>query len=147
MYQFMSDFDRSFGFPDLSQFFRQFDRVVGAFDQEAPASWRARRDAWVSETDDGYQVVAELPGVKEDDVEVTLREGVLTIRAKRQLTAPEGYEKGRRERADFDFSRSYRLSGSVDGKRIEAKLVNGLLTVALPKQEPAKPRQIAVKAS
>ena len=65
----------------------------------------------------------------------------------RTVAAPEGYSVHRRERADLKFSRSFALPVRVDWERVDASVVNGLLTVRMHKAPEAQPQQIAAKAS
>ena len=147
MYQFLSDFDRGFPATDFNRLFEHFDRMFDGFDRGQTRNRGVGQDYWVEEDDSGYTVLADLPGVKQDDINVTARDGTLTITGKRQVAVPEGYEATRRERADYDFSRSFRLPHTVDVASAEAKLEDGLLMLSLKKSEKAKPRQIAVRGS
>lgn len=92
-------------------------------------------------------VTAEVPGLSERDVKLTLNQGVLTIAGERKVEAPEGYSVHRRERADLTFTRSFALPCRVDADRATASVKNGILTVALEKAADAMPRQIAVSAA
>ena len=147
MYQFLSDFDRGFPATDFNRLFEHFDRMFEGFDRGHARTHGVGDDYWIEETDTGFTVRAHLPGLKQDDVNVTARDGVLTISGKRKLTAPEGYQPTRRERMDYDFSRSFRLPQVVDVASADAQLEDGVLTLSLKKHEKAQPRQIAVRAS
>jgi HSP20 family protein len=92
-----------------------------------------------------YVVTAEVPGLGEKDVEVTLHQDVLTLRGERKADAPEGYRAHRQERASTRFSRSFALPVKVDAEKVTARVRNGLLTVTLPKVPESQPRQIAVR--
>jgi len=97
----------------------------------------------IYETPDGLAVVADLPGVESKDVDIRVENNVLTIRGK-----VIARENGDRIYAEFelcDFLRQFQLSQEVDQEKISAETKNGVLTVHLPKQEAAKPRQIEVK--
>jgi HSP20 family protein len=90
-------------------------------------------------------VAAAVPGVSQDDVEVTLEGDTLTIRA--ELPAPlENVEYIFQERPYGRYSRALTLNVPVDTDNIEATFNNGLLTLTLPKATPVKPRTIKVKA-
>lgn len=147
MYQFLSDFDRGFPATDFNRLFEHFDRMFEGFDRGYARTRVANDDYWFEETDTGYTVRAHLPGIRQDDINVTARDGVLTVSGKRQVSVPEGYEPRRRERMDYDFSRSFRLPTTVDVASTDAHLEDGVLTLSLRKHEKAQPRQIAVRAS
>ena len=99
----------------------------------------------VMENKDQVRIIAELPGVKPEDVRISMESGVLTIRGEKQHVAEENGEKVHRyERAYGVFERSFTVPASVDTDRISAQYENGVLTVELPKAERAKPRQITV---
>lgn len=100
----------------------------------------------VSEDEDGYVVRAELPGVKKEDIDVTLEEGLLTISAETKSES-EDKDEGRvirQERRYGKYSRSLRLGTQVDEGKVKANYKDGILELALPKSEAVKPRRIAV---
>jgi len=96
--------------------------------------------------DQGSQLVvrAELPGVSEGDVQLTVDHGVLSLKGTRKTALPEGYSVHRQERADYQFARSFSLPCKVDVEKTTASMKNGLLTVTLPKAAEEQPRQITV---
>lgn len=100
----------------------------------------------VSETEGDYQIKAEIPDVKKEDVKVTVEDGVLTIQGERKQ---EKEEKGRRyhrvERSYGSFIRSFTLPDLVDEAHVKAEFKDGVLTLHLPKSEKAKPKAIEVK--
>ena len=100
----------------------------------------------LAEKEDRYVISAELPGVKSDDLNVTLENDLLTISAERRDEF-EGEDKGvyRRERSYGNVSRSFKLGGQVDIEKLDAEYKDGVLTVELPKLEKAKPRELKVK--
>lgn len=100
----------------------------------------------IEETEDAYVIRAELPGVDIKDVDVTLRNDLLTIRGEKR-EEQERKEGGvyRTERRYGAFHRELRLPGSVDADKIAASCHNGVLTVTVPKTETAKPRRIEIK--
>jgi len=109
----------------------------------ATASWIPAVD--VFEDANAIRVVAELPGLKPEDVQITLEDGTLTIRGEKKQGAEETTERVHRyERSYGVFQRAFRLPDSVDGDRVDAAYENGVLTVTLPKAERAKPRKIQV---
>lgn len=100
----------------------------------------------VYETDAAIVVVAEMPGVDEKNVDITLEKNVLTITGRVKEEAPEGLRLALSEYGSGDFERRFALSQSVDRDGISAAVKNGILTLTLPKAREAQPRRIEVKA-
>ncbi len=101
----------------------------------------------VRETDETVNVDFELPGMKPEDMNVTVQNGMLTVSGERTREYREGEDESAyslRERHYGRFERSFRLPTSVDVEELEAHYENGILTVTLPKHETAKPRRIQV---
>jgi len=90
---------------------------------------------------------ADVPGLTEKDIQLTVTQDSLGLSGERKLDALEGYSVHRRERGAQRFSRAWALPTHVDSERVEASVKNGVLTVTLPKAAEARPRQIAIKAS
>lgn len=102
----------------------------------------------VEETEDDFVLTVELPGVRAEDVELTLEENVLTISGERAFYAERDADDFRRvERSFGRYHRAVRLPDRVDGDTVEADYRDGLLTVTVPKAEEAKPRRIEVRAN
>ena len=99
----------------------------------------------IFETDGAITVLADMPGVKADQLEIDLRENVLTLTG-RVATAPTGETDVLREYDAGTFSRQFTLAETIDQTRIDAKLADGVLRLELPKVERAKPRQIIVRS-
>lgn len=100
----------------------------------------------VSETDREIRVCAELPGVSDDDVEVSLQDDVLTIRGEKKFERRDESERHHLvERSYGTFQRSIRLPGPVDADKVEARFDNGVLTVTLPKAPDSGRRRIALR--
>lgn len=100
----------------------------------------------VLEDKDAVRIAVELPGVRADDVKISLENDVLTIRGEKRQTAEENTEHVHRyERSYGVFERSFTVPSTVDADHIQASYDLGVLTVRLPKVEKAKPRQITVK--
>ena len=101
----------------------------------------------ILEDKDSVRIMAELPGVKPEDVRISMENNVLTIRGEKRLERNEGSEDRahRFERAYGMFERSFTVPASVEAEHIEAKYEQGVLTVTLPKVERAKPREINIK--
>ena len=101
----------------------------------------------VFEDKDGIKIVAELPGVRAEDVKLSVENNVLTIRGEKKQVAEEKTERVHRyERTYGTFERTFALPGTVDVDAIDAAFDAGLLTVTLPKAERARPREIQVRA-
>lgn len=99
----------------------------------------------VSETEDEFVVKASLPGVKPEDVQITVQGDTLTIRGEsRAEEVAKGANWRLRERRFGSFQRSLTLSAPVGADRAEAHYEHGVLTLTLPKSEEAKPRQIKI---
>jgi HSP20 family protein len=99
----------------------------------------------VSETDGDYQIKAEIPDVKKEDVKVTVEEGVLTIQGERKQEKEEKGKKYHRvERSYGRFVRSFTLPDLVDEEKVKAEFKDGVLNLQLPKSEKAKPKAIEV---
>jgi len=118
-----------------------------------PATHRSVRKARipavdVAETDTAYQVKAELPGIRKEDLDVTVDDGVLTIKAEHDGNQ-EQTENGqliRQERSYGKFARSLRLGANVDEETITAEYRDGVLHITLPKAKEVQPRKVEVSA-
>lgn len=100
-----------------------------------------------AERDDAVVVKVDLPGVKNDDIDISVQDGTLTIRGEKKEESEdkgEGYRYV--ERRYGSFQRQVALPTGVDPDKVEANYAEGVLTVTLGKDESAKPRRIAVKA-
>jgi HSP20 family protein len=101
----------------------------------------------VTETDSGYKVSAELPGLKPEEVNVELKEGNLWISGeKKEETEEKGKTFHRIERRHGEFRRMIQLPDAVDEEKVDAKFENGVLTIHVPKSEKVKPKRIPVTA-
>lgn len=97
----------------------------------------------IYETDNGLTVVADMPGVAGDDLDIQVEDNILTIQGEttlRRRNAPTTEEYNL-----YNYFRQFELSEDVDHEHIDAKLKNGVVTLILPKAERAKPRRIEVK--
>ena len=121
---------------------RWFDRTWGS---DLGGSWGPVVD--VRETEDALVLEAELPGLRSDDVSVSVEDGVLTVAGEKKREVEEGTEGGYHftERRYGRFERSFRLPRSLNTEDVRAEFSNGVLTITLPKAEEAKPRRIEVK--
>jgi HSP20 family molecular chaperone IbpA len=101
----------------------------------------------IYESNDNVVLLAEMPGVSETGIEITLEKNDLTIRGEFQHIELEGYRAAHIEYPTGNFERTFKLSDEVDRDNIEATIKNGLLTLVLPKAEIAKAKKIAVKSA
>jgi len=144
---------------EMESLHREVDRLFQDFWRGSgrgsllPESWGlADVTPRIDETEDekAYHVKVELPGMDKDDVEITLSEGVLTIRGeKKQAEEEKGKDFYRQERSFGAFRRSVAVPGAVEEGKIQASFKNGVLSVALPKSKEAqkKVKHISVKAA
>jgi HSP20 family protein len=137
-------------FDELERMRRELDRLSGDFTGNVFRLPTAGVFPLVNVTEDqnAYYVRAELPGVKTDELSISVTGETLTLSGERKL--PGESEKAsyhRREREAGAFSRVISLPTRLDVEQVNAHAEDGVLTVVLPKAESAKPRQIAVKAS
>lgn len=137
---------RNRGMSDLS--LSPLDRLFG--DLLEPFGQQLQRQSWVplvdiEETDESYQVSAELPGLRPEDVEVTVEQNVLTISGERKWSEEaENRNFHRVERGYGRFVRSFALPQQVDSNRVQARFEDGVLHVNIPKAEGARPRRIQI---
>ena len=111
----------------------------------ATSAWLPAVD--VFEDKESLKIVAELPGLKPEDVKLTMENSTLTLRGEKKQVAEEKNERVHRyERSYGSFERSFSLPNTVDADKVAASFENGVLTIILPKAEKAKPREIAVAA-
>jgi HSP20 family protein len=126
---------------------RMFDTFLGRDTNEnelLSGSWVPAVD--VVETDDDFEIKAELPGLSKDNVKVTLHENVLTIKGEKQEEKEEKKKSYHRiERSHGAFSRSFVLPSRVQNEKIKADFKDGILTLTVPKAPEAKPREIEIK--
>ena len=99
----------------------------------------------IQASENGYLLVADMPGVDEKSVDIKLADGVLTVAGKSTVTIPESCKQVYSEYKHGDYQRQFKISKEIDPDKIEANIKNGILTIHLPKQEALKPRVIKVK--
>ena len=127
---------------------RVFDRFFGQGAAQGMTVWAPAVD--VRETNDELQVTAELPGLAPQDVNVTVENGVLTISGEKKQEVREGTEDSNYylyERRYGRFERSFSLPRTVNADQVKARFDNGVLTIALPKAEAAKPRKVQIESN
>ena len=144
---------------EMESLHREMDRLFDDFWRDA-AQPSLTPDLWAlgevapradeTEDDRAYHVAVELPGMDEKDIEVTLSEGLLTIRGeKRDEGEKTGKDYYRKERTFGAFRRSLAIPGEIDESKIKASFNKGVLTIDLPKSEEArkKVKHIDIKAA
>ena len=107
--------------------------------------WRPVAD--ISESKEEYHIYLELPGVKQDQVNVSLEDNKLTISGNKQREQQEGNQFRYQERATGAFNRTFKLPEDADSNGISARFDQGLLVVTIRKQEQTKPRKIDIQSS
>jgi HSP20 family protein len=149
MWSRFGDFDGTFSL--LDELRRRMDRVWEDYDPTTGRDVASAPLAWprVNVFDTGSSVVltADLPGVAEKDLQISVEGDTLSIAGDRKVVAPEGYSVHRQERSAAKFSRSFTLPWKVDSERTTAALKDGVLTLTLAKAAEAQPRQIAVRSN
>lgn len=129
---------------------RMFESVERSMGLPSARRWVTAQDGWpdVSLSDEGdrFVVRAEVPGVKESDLEVTYDRGSVSIHARRDAAVPDGWSVHRKERASYELSRVISLPGAIDADQASATLRHGLLEIVLPKTADSQPRRLSVKS-
>lgn len=119
------------------------DRFFGDYQSKPLNDWMPAVD--ITETENEYQLVAEVPGMDKKAIKLSLENNVLNISGeKKSELKQEGREYHRVERSYGKFERSFRLPHEVKSDAISAKYDNGILTVTVPKAEEAKPKEISI---
>ena len=127
------ELDNLFELPTASDLSRQTQLFSG---------WSPALDLY--QNHDNVVAVLELPGMKKDEIEITLHDGTLTISGERKSERVNDGKAERSERYVGTFRRSVSLPTRVDAAKVNASYKDGILTVTLPKAEEAKPKQIQV---
>ena len=129
---------------DLDSLFEGFLRPTRWMEESASEGLIPALD--VVERDNEFIVRAEMPGVKKDEIEVSLENGVLTLGA--QTTSENEEKEGdrviRQERRYGKYVRSLRIGKDIDEKKVKASYKDGVLELTLPKAETVKPKKISV---
>lgn len=100
----------------------------------------------IFERDETTVIMADMPGVAPEDVDVTLERRILTLHGKVKPKTPEGYRALTSEYRVGDYIRSFTLSDEIDQGKINAAFKNGVLRLELPRSPEAQPKKISVKA-
>jgi HSP20 family protein len=123
---------------------RLFDTFFGRTPQEADGFWSPTID--IEEDSENYCVKAELPGMKKDDIKISVRGNLITLSGERKHTSEMKMKTFHRiERSYGKFSRTITLPSDVDSDTVKATYKDGILTVILPKPESTKPKEIEVE--
>ena len=97
-------------------------------------------------TDKGYIIEVDLPGVKKEDIEISVEDGILTIRGERKLEKKEEAENYTRIESFFGrFERAFKLPADADSENIEAKYEDGVLKIFIPKKQKDSGKKIEIK--
>jgi HSP20 family protein len=132
---------------EMAQMSPMLAQALGLHAQQASG----RTSAWapaldISERKDAYLVTVELPGLKPEDLDITMEDGLLTIKGERQFTAESSEQQFHRvERRYGAFRRAITLPAHVMAEGIQASFEDGVLQILVPKAEEAKPRRIQVR--
>lgn len=126
----------------LNRLFEPFARVAAPDEELVGGMWAPPVD--VAETQEKILVRAEVPGMRQEDIQIEFENGMLTIRGERKLEKQEGVTWHRVERTYGTFSRTFTLPRTVDPEKIAATYREGVLEIEVPKREEAKPRQIRI---
>lgn len=151
---------RGSNLPDVfDQFQRDFDTIVEQFFEPGMERGWTPSGVEIWEDDEKVYIVAEMPGVKRDDIDITLDNNVLTIRGEKKQSweepekeAKKGEQKGEkvrwhmRSRSYGQFMRQFQLPASVDESKVNASFKDGLLHIEIEKRAEVKPKRIEVKA-
>ena len=132
---------RPWGFPNLHRELNHLSRAVERFEPES--AWSPSVD--IREEEDHFLLLADLPGVNKEEIEVKVEENTLLLSGKREAGIEENAEGFRySERRFGPFMRRFRMGEGVDPAGIEAAYKDGVLSVTLPNKPEVKPRQIPV---
>lgn len=134
-------------FEELNRMRRQMERLMESFMDRPAGFFSAGVFPAINLTEDEnhYYLRAELPGVKSGDLDIQAAAKNLTISGERRIEQEDASARyHRREREAGKFSRAFAMPKEIDAERVEARLVNGVLTVKVHKAESAKPRRIQI---
>jgi HSP20 family protein len=123
--------------------FRQMDRLTNQLLSGTRTPMAMPMDVW--QTDDGFHVYLDLPGVDPDSVDITTERNVLTITAERRAEYQQGQNVVIAERPQGSFTRQLQLGDTVDSENVQARYADGVLHLTLPITQAAQPRRIQVQ--
>ncbi len=125
---------------DLNQFFGNF----GLDFWNTDSIWSPSVD--VIESENGFEIKAEIPGVEKDEIKISVEDHVLTLSGERKHEKEEKDKNYHRiERSYGKFQRAFQLPNGVQSDAIDANYVNGILTIRIPKSEEVKPKEISIQ--
>lgn len=133
--------------------FEQLHKEMGGLFENPPAPANFGSEEWapavdIQETDEAFVIHADLPGVKPDDIEVTLENGELTIQGSRESSKEDERDNYKRvERFSGTFMRRFTLPDLADTEKVSAKTREGVLELVIPKMEKAQQKKITVQSS
>lgn len=141
MWMTWNDIDRHFAAIDALR--RQVERSAGgATTGRGPLGrWP---EASLVDAGDHFEFSVDVPGLREEDLTIDVHNSTLTVSARREIKAPEGYATQRSERAGFEWKKSFTLPAKVDSERTAARMRDGVLTVTVAKAPEAQPRRIRI---
>jgi len=121
-----------------------FDRLWPEWQRDLGEEWAPAMNFY--EKGDTYFLTAELPGMKKEDISVTVDKGLVTVTGKRETSKEEdGANFYLKESSYGSFSRSFRLPGEVQEDKVEASFKDGVLTLTMPHRKEAKVKKISIK--
>jgi HSP20 family protein len=123
--------------------FRQMDRLTNQLLSGTRTPMGMPMDVW--QTDDGFHVSLDLPGVDPDSVDITTERNILTIKAERRPEYQQGQNVLVAERPQGTFTRQLQLGDTVDAENIQASYGDGVLHLTLPMTRAAQPRRVQVR--
>ncbi|MGH7339345.1 MAG: Hsp20/alpha crystallin family protein [Candidatus Rokuibacteriota bacterium] len=133
------------------RFDRLFDQTFANFFEPVRGGEEVTNRGWlppvdVRETEDALTLLVELPGIKREDVDITVEDRTLTVHGERKFEQDLERENYHRiERAYGTFTRTFTLPANVQADNVKATFADGVLTIELPKAEESKPRKIAIE--
>ena len=137
-------------FQDMWSLPEEFERLFWGLSRasgdegETTAEWSPKVDVY--EDQEALRIHAELPGLKKDDVKISVRDGMLTLRGERKFENEDKKDNYYRlERSYGSFLRSFTLPNTVDADKIHAAMKDGVLELTIPKKPEAKPKEIKVE--
>ncbi len=140
-------------FVEMAGLHRMADHLFGEFFGRTPFRMAATEALWspmvdVYETDDSIRLVADLPGVKQGEIQVSIEGDTLTLKGERKRDAEVREDQYYRvERSYGTFQRNILLPSVVDPNKVKATYRDGVLEILLPKKEEAKPKEIKIEAA
>lgn len=135
-----------FDFPPVFDFTRDLNGALGSLLRgEDVSGYDSNLPADFVEDENRYQITAELPGVRKEDLKISVHEGLVTITAERKKAIPENATWLRNEISTGQFVRTFPIQGEVKVEESSAELSNGVLHLVLPKSEKAKAHEIKIR--